>query len=107
MMNLVLISIALLLIVRYKDDIFGSYCDWVEPHTDERYPAFYESVNEDEDYKNLKIFITNCKDTDTLNQAFLYIIIYQGSYKGLDAEQKVSTLITLYENKEVEMGLLN
>jgi len=96
---IVVAAIAILFTWVFWDDIFGTY---KAPNDDE-----FMFISEEEDYKNLKKFITEANNPELLDASFQLIIIFQEEYKGLYAEQKASNLIGIYEKRQQEMLLLN
>jgi hypothetical protein len=106
-MKALLILFVLFIVISFRKSIFAWFIDWIEPKPDECTPKFHPSVNSEEDYKNLKAFINTCNTPELLDTAFQLIIIYQGSYFGLHAEQKASDLINRWEAKQQLQIALN
>jgi hypothetical protein len=94
-----LITLCLLLIVVFRDDILGTSMRF-EPVPDQ-YPIVYPLEPIMDNYANIIQAIDSCTDKKSLNAAYVRILIFEGCY--LDAASFTSELIDFYNAKEIEL----
>lgn len=101
-MNLILIIAALVLLLVFKDDIFGAYNETIEPV--EQYPIVYPLENMFENFISIKEKIDQCETKKDFDTAYIRIIIFQGCYP--DASSFLGELIEYYHLKETSKSFI-
>lgn len=108
MLKISIIIIGVILLFKYRWEIFAACMGPTEPcGDDEDLPEIYDTAGMDQDYKNIKNCITSCESSALLEATFQVIKVFQLRFKGPEAERMSAELFGFYEAKKEEMYLIN